>query len=98
MKNWKEELSGLLKSGCTDSDIRQFIQKHPDISGKKIWNYVSDYYAPEQCKGCKHVQLIGMYPCSCCSVNGTSKTIMKRDRYESKRISKSAAETGYLEI
>ena len=51
-----------------NSDIRQFIQKHPDISGKKIWNYVSDYYAPEQCKGCKHVQLIGMYPCSCCSV------------------------------
>lgn len=35
MKNWKEELSGLLKSGCTDSDIRQFIQKHSDISGKK---------------------------------------------------------------
>lgn len=35
MKNWKKELSGLLKSGCTDSDIRQFIQKHPDISGKK---------------------------------------------------------------
>ena len=26
------------------------------------------------------------------------KIIMKRDRYESKRISKSAAETGYLEI
>lgn len=78
MKNWKEELSGLLKSGCTDSDIRQFIQKHPDISGKKIWNYVSDYYAPEQCKGCIHVQLIGMYPCSCCSVNGTSKNYYEK--------------------
>lgn len=78
MKNWKEELSGLLKSGCTDSDNRQFIQKHPDISGKKIWNYVSDYYAPEQCKGCIHVQLIGMYPCSCCSVNGTSKNYYEK--------------------
>ena len=74
----KEELSGLLKSGCTDSDIRQFIQKHPDIAGKDIWNYVSDYYAPEQCKGCKHVQLIGMYPCSCCSVNGTSKNYYEK--------------------
>lgn len=60
MQNWKGELSGLLKSGCTDSDIGQFIQEHPDIAGKDIWNYVSDYYAPEQCKGCIHVQLIGM--------------------------------------
>ena len=70
MKNWKEELSGLLKSGCTE--------EHPDIAGKDIWNYVSDYYAPEQCKGCIHVQLIGMYPCSCCSVNGTSKNYYEK--------------------
>ena len=73
MKNWKEELAVLLKAGCTDSDIRQFIQEHTDIGGKAVWNYVSDYYAPEQCKGCIHVQLIGMYPCTCCSRNETSK-------------------------
>lgn len=33
---------------------------------------------PGKCKGCKHVQLIGMYPCSCCSVNGTSKNYYEK--------------------
>ena len=37
MKNWKEELSGLLKSGCTDSDIRQFIQKDSFEGLEKIF-------------------------------------------------------------
>lgn len=33
---WEEELKILLKDGCTDTDIEDFICDHPDISDNEI--------------------------------------------------------------
>lgn len=74
----KEEFEKFVGETVSNEDYNVIETVYIYISGKKIWNYVSDYYAPEQCKGCKHVQLIGMYPCSCCSVNGTSKNYYEK--------------------
>lgn len=64
---WKDEIKLIIENGCTDSDIEDFVELHPEVNGKDIWDYASDLGAPEQCKGCKYVQLIGMGRCLSCT-------------------------------
>ena len=64
--DWKEEISKIVMSGCTDSDIEDYLEDHPDISGKEVWDFVCVLRAPAECKGCKHIQMAGMYPCNAC--------------------------------
>lgn len=64
---WKTELTELLKHGCSDSDIEDFVDEHPDINGKDIWDYAYEYSAPIECKGCAHIQLKDTFPCTKCS-------------------------------
>ena len=79
--DWKDEVRQIVERGCTDSDIEDYIEKHPNIKGKvRIWDYVSDLNAPECCKGCKHVQLIGFsMPCTNCS-----RVLNSKDYYETR--------------
>ena len=49
---WKKEIDALLSSGTiTDSDIEEYISKHPEIKGRDVWYYISELTAPEECKG-----------------------------------------------
>lgn len=64
--NWKEELNKILENGCSDSDIEDFIDEHPEIN-ENIWDYVYEYDAPNECKGCKYIQYSGTFPCRNCS-------------------------------
>lgn len=68
---WKKELQHMLTVGCTDSAIKDYIEEHPEINGKDIWDYVWDYVyesnAPSVCRGCKYIQMRGMFPCTECS-------------------------------
>lgn len=76
--DWKVEIRHMIKKGCSDSDIEDFVENHPKINGKEIWNYVYEYNAPSQCKGCKYIQCIGFsLPCTKCS-----RSITLADRYE----------------
>ena len=65
--DWKKELDKLLKKGCSDSDIEDFVDEHPKINGRDIWDYVYEFDAPAGCHGCKHIQMRGMTPCNRCS-------------------------------
>lgn len=76
-KKWKEELKTIIKNSCTDSDIEDFVDEHPEINGKDIWDYVYELDAPEGCKGCIHIQKSGMYPCNECS-----RRVVLKDYYE----------------
>ena len=62
----KIELEKLLANGCTDSDVEDFIDKHPNINKKQVWDYVYEHNIPTECKGCKFVQMTGMMPCIKC--------------------------------
>lgn len=54
---WKKEIDALLSSGTiTDSDIEEYISKHPEIKGRDVWYYISELTAPEECKGCLYIQ------------------------------------------
>lgn len=64
--DWKDELNKILDNRCTDSDIEDFIDEHPEVD-ENIWDYVYEYYAPDVCKGCKHIQMSGLIPCVMCS-------------------------------
>lgn len=76
--NWKEELEKMLKDGCTDSDIADFMYDHPDVRGRDIWIFAYEYHAPAKCKGCKHISRSGgCYPCATCS-----RRIEVKDYYE----------------
>ena len=45
---WKKEIDALLSSGTiTDSDIEDYISKHPEIRGRDVWHYISELTAPE---------------------------------------------------
>jgi hypothetical protein len=77
--NWKEEIEKLLKCGCSDSAIEDFIDEHPVVNRKEVWDYVYEYFAPYECKGCKHIQMGGMFPCAYCS-----RKISTKDYYESR--------------
>lgn len=77
---WKEELDDLLKKGCTDSDIEDFADEHPEVNGREIWDYVYEHEAPDVCKGCKHIQMSGMMPCQLCS-----RVVVTKDFYEPRK-------------
>lgn len=69
---WIEDLKNLIetKENLTDSDIEDLTDKYPD-NVKEIWQFIYELIAPEQCKGCKHIGLYGLYgsfyPCNCCT-------------------------------
>ena len=65
--SWQEELKKLMESGCSDSDVEDFVDEHPEVNGKEIWDYVYEYDAPDACKGCGYIQCSGMFPCNRCS-------------------------------
>ena len=77
--NIKNQLTEIIKDGCTDSDIEDFIDNHPDISGKTIWNFVYEMDAPDACKGCTNIQMTGMHPCINCS-----RRVVLKDYYTSR--------------
>lgn len=77
--DWKEELKNLIEKGCSDSDIEDFLNKHPEINGRKIWDYAYEYNAPAECKGCKHIQMKGMMPCINCK-----RRVHLKDYYEAR--------------
>ncbi len=74
---WQNELKKLIKNGCSDSDIEDFVYEHPEINERDIWDYVYEYSAPTECKGCKHIQMSGLMPCSKCS-----RRVKTEDFYE----------------
>ena len=76
---WQEKLEILIKKGCTDSDIEDFISAHTNIKGKDIWEYIYEYDSPVECKGCKHIQKSGTLPCIMCS-----RKVKTKDFYESR--------------
>ena len=67
--DWKEEVRELVMGRCSDSDIEDYIDAHPDLNGREVWDYICELAAPEACKGCRHIQMSGMYPCDACSRN-----------------------------
>ena len=75
--DWKEELEILLDDICTDSDVMDFIDEHPKVNPRDIWNYVYEHDAPDCCKGCKYIQYSGMYPCQNCSRRNTLQDYYK---------------------
>ena len=77
--NWQNELEEILQYGCTDSVIEDFVNKHPEINEKDIWDFVYEYGAQECCKGCKFIQRSGLFPCTECS-----RRVKTNDFYESR--------------
>ncbi len=75
--DWKETLSDLIQNGCTDSDIEDFVNAHPDINAKDIWDYACEHDAPDACKGCAFIQMSGMMPCVQCR-----RKVQLNDYYE----------------
>ena len=40
---WKKEIDALISPGnTTDSDIEDYISKHPEIKGRDVWYYISE--------------------------------------------------------
>lgn len=76
---WQDELRKLIVNGCSDSDIEDFVEEHPDVNGRDIWDFVYEYGAPNECKGCKYIQFLGMTPCI-----GCSRRVKVKDFYESR--------------
>lgn len=68
-KPWEAELIMIHDKGCTDSDIEDFVNSHPDVPAQDIWEFWDAIDAPLLCKGCKHVAFVntGMYPCNRCT-------------------------------
>ena len=76
---WKKEIDALLSSGTiTDSDIEDYISKHPEIRGRDVWYYISELTAPEECKGCVHIQMSGIYPCNVCKRRNTVRLLQRK--------------------
>lgn len=76
--NWKEELKLISEKGCTDSDIMDYIEEHPNINEREIWDYIYELSAPEHCKGCEFIQMNNMYPCNVCIRRNELKDYYKR--------------------
>lgn len=34
--DWKTEVKTIVENGCTDSDIENYIEQHPDLNGKEV--------------------------------------------------------------
>ena len=75
--DWKEAVKIVVENGCTDSDIEDFVDTHPDVNGKEIWDYVYELDAPDRCKGCEFIQMAGMYPCNVCTRRNQLKDYYK---------------------
>lgn len=76
---WQDEIESIVKNGCTDSDIEDYLEEHSELDGKEVWDYVYELDAPEQCKKCKFIQMRNMYPCNMCTRQNQLK-----DYYESR--------------
>lgn len=76
--DWKEEIKTIIKKGCTDSDIEDYLSEHSELNGKEVWNYVYELDAPDGCKGCEFIQMNGMYPCNVCTRRNRLKDFYKR--------------------
>ncbi len=72
-------LKQMIENGCSDSDIEDFTNEHPEIREKDIWDYVYEYNAPDGCKGCKFIQMSGMMPCI-----GCKRKVVLKDYYEAR--------------
>lgn len=77
--DWKDELKRIMENGCSDSDIEDFVDAHPKVNAREIWNYACEYDAPDECKGCRFIQMSEMMPCIECS-----RRIKVKDYYESR--------------
>lgn len=77
--DWKDELNKILENGCTDSNIEDFVDEHPKVNAKEIWDYMYEYNSPDGCKGCRFIQMSGMMPCIRCT-----RKVKVKDYYESK--------------
>ena len=75
--DWKEKIKKIMRGGCTDSDIEDFIDEHPELDAGDIWDYVFEYDAPDACKGCRNIQMLGMFPCNYCT-----RRVKLKDYYE----------------
>ncbi len=75
--DWKEAIGDLMRNGCSDSDIEDFVNAHPDTDARDIWDYVYERDAPDACKGCKFIQMSGMMPCIRCK-----RKVQLNDYYE----------------
>lgn len=69
--DWKEEVKKIVMGGCTDSDINEYIEGHPELNGKDVWDFVCDLRDSENCKGCIFVKIYGFGPCPNCSRRAT---------------------------
>ncbi len=69
-ENEQNKLKELTAKGCTDSDIENFCEENK-VSLKAALCYVSELYAPLQCRGCKNVDFYpNMSPCIyCCRIH-----------------------------
>lgn len=76
---WQDEIELIIKKGCTDSDIEDYLSQHSELNGKEVWDYVYELDAPDVCKGCKNIQMSGMFPCTMCS-----RRVKLKDFYESR--------------
>ena len=78
---WKKEIDALISPGnATDSDIEDYITNHPEIDGRDVWNYIPELTIPEECKGCVHIQMSGMYPCNVCKRQNVLADYYKRGK------------------
>ena len=61
----------------TDSDMMGFADER-NLSYKEVSHFLAVAFAPEPCKGCKHIAFYAsMYPCNVCT-----RAHDKRDMYE----------------
>lgn len=44
----------IVKKGCADSGIEDYLSEHSELSGKEVWDYIYELDAPDVCKGCKN--------------------------------------------
>ena len=40
MNTWKDEIEKIIANGGTDSDIEEYLYKHPGFNASEIWAYI----------------------------------------------------------
>lgn len=40
MNTWKDEIEKIIANGGTDSDIEEYLYKHPEFNESEIWAYI----------------------------------------------------------
>ena len=75
----KRQLQEFLECGCSDDDLCDYIREH-GLDAREVYVFDAEtYYAPEYCKGCKHIlKRYGEYPCTKCS-RGRTDMYEKRE-------------------